>query len=134
MIDEKDMETDIKELARAHAKAAIDAMVEIMTNADAPASVRLSAAKSLLDRASGKVTTEKPKPESREEQVVRIERVIIDPKEPIPERYRAYTHAPNGQLPDEEEEDFDQQELDRVQRAPPDVGDDYKMTGCNEWG
>src|SRR5690349_17163990 len=106
-----DLDMDIKELARAHAKAAIDAMAEIMTDADAPASVRLSAAKTLLDRAFGKVTAEKPKPEKSEEQVVRIERVIIDPKEPHADWHRKYTHAPRDEDPDEEEEYLNQEDL-----------------------
>lgn len=138
------MESDIKDLARAHAKAAIDVMVEIMTNADAPASVRLSAAKTVLDRAFGKLTTEKPKPESREEQVVRIERVIIDPKDPTPIpgyssepcSYREYNQPANDRLHAEEEEYLDQQVEEEAQRAPPDVGDfgDYTRNGSDGWG
>ena len=56
MTDEKDMDEDIdiKQLARAHAIAAIDVLAEIMNNADAPASARISAAKTLLDRGFGK--------------------------------------------------------------------------------
>ena len=130
------METDIKKLARAHAAAAIQVLAEIMTNADAPAAARISAAKALLDRGIGKVTAEKAQPESREERVVRFERVIIDPKEPHPERYRGYTHAANDQLPAEEDEGLDQQDQDQAQRAPPDAGEfsDCKITSYNEWG
>src|SRR5882724_7304171 len=57
--DGKDMKTDIKKLARAHAAAAIQVLAEIMTNADAPAGARISAAKALLDRGFGKVTAQK---------------------------------------------------------------------------
>jgi len=126
--DEKDMETDIKKLARAHAAAAIQVLAEIMTNADAPAAARISAAKALLDRGFGKVTAEKAQPESREERVVRFERVIIDPKEPHPERDRAYIQPANDQLPGEE---HGQQDEDQAQRAPPEVCDygDYDRNG-----
>jgi len=136
MTDGKDMDIDIKDLARAHAMAAIDVLAEIMTNPNAPAAARISAAKAILDRGFGKPTLEKTEPESREEQVVRIERVIIDPKEPHPERYRGYTHAANDQLPAEEDAGLDQQDQDQAQRAPPDAGEsgDCKMTSYNEWG
>ena len=134
--DEKDMETDIKKLARAHAEAAIEVLAEIMNDAKAPAAARISAAKAILDRGLGKPATQKPKPESREAPIVGFERVIIDPKETHPERYRGYTHAANDQLPDEEEEGLDQQDQDQTQRAPPDVDDysDYTMNGRSEWG
>ena len=136
MTDGKDMEIDIKDLARAHAMAAIDVLAEIMTNPNAPAAARISAAKAILDRGFGKPAIEKPEPESREEQVLRIERVIIDPKEPHPERYRGHTHAANDRLPAEEDEGLDRQDQDQAQRAPPDAGEfsDCKITSYNEWG
>jgi len=126
--DEKDMETDIKKLARAHAAAAIQVLAEIMTNPDAPAAARISAAKALLDRGFGKVTAEKPQPESRGERVVRFERVIIDPPQPHPERDRGYIQPANDQLPGEE---HGQQDEDQAQRAPPEVCDygDYNRNG-----
>ena len=48
------METEIQDLARGHAKAAIQVLAEIMNNPKAPAGVRASAAKTLLERAFGK--------------------------------------------------------------------------------
>jgi len=134
--NEKDMETDIKKLALAHAEAAIQVLADIMNNADAPAGARISAAKTLLDRGLGKVTAEKAEPESREEQIVGFERVIIDPKETHPERYRGYTHPANDELPSAEQAVLGQQVKDISQRAPPNVGDygDYTMTSCEGWG
>ena len=61
--NEKDMETDIKKLALAHAEAAIQVLADVMNNPDAPAGARISAAKALLDRGFGKVTTQKPEEE-----------------------------------------------------------------------
>ena len=67
MTDEKDMDLDIdiKQLARAHAIAAIDVLAEIMTNKDAPAAARISAAKALLDRGLGKGEERRAKRVSR---------------------------------------------------------------------
>jgi len=137
--NEKDMETDIKKLALAHAEAAIQVLADVMNNADAPAGARISAAKALLDRGFGKVTTQKPEEEeTREPQVIRFERVIIDPKETHPERFPGYTHVANDQLPAEEEEVLDQldQDQDQAQRAPPEVGEfsDYTTRNYGEWG
>ena len=144
MTDGKDMDIDIKDLARAHAMAAIDVLAEIMTNPNAPAAARISAAKAILDRGFGKPTIEKTEPESREEQVVRIERIIIDPKEPDPEnpspeyppescRYR--WQPANDRLPTADQAVLDQQVEYQAQRAPPAVGDysDYTRNG-GEWG
>src|SRR6185436_3293902 len=50
--NEKDMDADIKKLARTHARAAIRAHVESMNKDDAPAAARLSA-QTLLDRGKG---------------------------------------------------------------------------------
>ena len=131
------MDIDIKDRARAHAMAAIDVLAEIMTNPNAPAAARISAAKAILDRGFGKPTIEKTEPESREEQVLRIERVIIDPKEPgvetpapidPPESCRYRGQPANDRLPGEE---HGQQDEDQAQRAPPEVCDygDYNRNG-----
>jgi Family of unknown function (DUF5681) len=45
---------EVLELARKNASAALETIVSIMTNADAPHAVRLAAANSLLDRALGR--------------------------------------------------------------------------------
>ena len=141
------METDIKKLARAHAQAAIQVLVEIMTQPDAPAGARISAAKTLLERGFGKVTTQAAEPEDRKERVLRIERVIVDPKEPDPENpspeyppesctYRGTNPPANDRHPSAEQAVLAQQDQDQAQRAPPDVGDygDYTMTSCEGWG
>ena len=49
------METDIQELARKYSSAAIAVLAELMCNEDAPPSVRLAAAKTLLERGWGRV-------------------------------------------------------------------------------
>ena len=45
---------NLKDLARQHTETAIETLVEIMTDADAQAGARLTAANSLLDRGWGK--------------------------------------------------------------------------------
>jgi hypothetical protein len=45
---------NLKDLARQHTETAIETLVEIMTDGDAQASARLTAANSLLDRGWGK--------------------------------------------------------------------------------
>ena len=149
MTDGKDMDIDIKDLARAHAMAAIDVLAEIMTNPNAPAAARISAAKTLLDRGFGKVTTQKSEEradtESREAPILRIERVIIDPKEPgvetpapidPPESCRYPWQPANDRLPSEDQAVLGQQVENQAQRAPPAVGDysDYTRTGGDGWG
>jgi len=60
MTDETDIPDDIAALAREHARAAIAVLAEIMTDADAPAGARISAAKALLERGWGKAGTKPP--------------------------------------------------------------------------
>ena len=60
MTDETDIPTGIQKLARTHGMAAIAVLAEIMNQANAPASARVSAARTLLDRAWGKVPTQRP--------------------------------------------------------------------------
>jgi Family of unknown function (DUF5681) len=45
---------EVKELARAHTREAIETLVSIMTNSKAAAAARVSAANALLDRGYGK--------------------------------------------------------------------------------
>jgi len=49
MTVETNIPEDIRALARAHSRTAIEVLVEIMSQADAPAGARLSAARTLLD-------------------------------------------------------------------------------------
>jgi hypothetical protein len=86
MTDENDIPVDIGELARAHGKRAIEVIAEIMNSPDAPASVRLSAAKTLLDRGWGKASSRLPKRESRAAPVMRVERAIVDQRRSEPEQ------------------------------------------------
>ncbi len=46
----------IRDLARQYTRAAVDTLVSVMENADAPAAARIAAANSLLDRGWGKAT------------------------------------------------------------------------------
>jgi len=48
---------DIEQVARAHSEAAVNILVRIMSDAEATASARISAANAVLDRAWGKVQT-----------------------------------------------------------------------------
>lgn len=139
---EKDRKMDIQEMARAHAEAAIAVLVEIMADKDAPAGVRVSAAKAILERGLGKPGTQ-PKKKPREAPVTRFERVIIDPREPGVET-PAPIDAPDSRScrgsirpvcrwpPATEHPRLGQQVETQAQRAPPAVGEfsDYTMTIC----
>ena len=74
---------EVKELARAHSEAAIEALVDVMQNSNSPAA-RVSAATAILDRGFGKptqaieqsVADERPLPElSWDELQGRLERL-----------------------------------------------------------
>ena len=146
MTDEKNMETNIADLARAHAKAAIQVLVEIMSQPDAPAGARLSAAKALLERGWGKATTQKSKGESGPAPVTHITRTIIDPKQPEPETpspeypsepcmHRGYDRAAHVGPPAAKQAFLGQQIEDEARR-PSTAGDcgNHTMTSCNGWG
>lgn len=72
--------TEIKSLARSHTEAALNTLVGVMNQPEAPAAARVAAANSLLDRGWGKAT----QPISGDEDapalniITRIERVIVD--------------------------------------------------------
>ena len=55
--EERWKKIDLKDLARQHTQSALETLVEIMGDDDAPANARLTAANSLLDRGWGKATT-----------------------------------------------------------------------------
>jgi len=81
--DETDFLEDVADLAREHTEDAIAVLAEIMKNPDAPAGVRVTAAKALLERGWGKpVAPPPPEEEPSEPPVWRIERVIINPQRP----------------------------------------------------
>ena len=75
---ETDFPEDISELARAHGRAAILALAEIMNQEDAPAGARVTAAKALLERGWGK-SGKPPDDGNRLRPVTQIVRRIIDP-------------------------------------------------------
>lgn len=75
--------TQIKSLARSHTETAVNTLVGIMNQSEAPAAARVTAAQALLDRGWGKPT----QPLSGDDEgdpiklVQRIERHIVDPKD-----------------------------------------------------
>ena len=75
------MESEIQELAAAHAKAAIAVLVEIMKNPRVPSRERLSAAKALLERAFGKATGQKSRQDAPSP-VTPVRQTVVDPKPP----------------------------------------------------
>ena len=72
--------TDIKSLARSHTEAALNCLAGIMNKSDAPEAARVSAANSLLDRGWGKATQPISGDDDGTPLIVRIERVLVDPK------------------------------------------------------
>ena len=83
------METDIQDLARKYSSAAIAVLAELMCDENAPPSVRLAAAKSLLERGWGRVpsgkTEERPaQPETQVRQNAARERITAQTASPIP--------------------------------------------------
>lgn len=76
--------TEIKSLARSHTEAALNTLVGVMNQPEAPAAARVAAANSLLDRGWGKAT----QPISGDEDgpalsiITRIERIIVDAPKP----------------------------------------------------
>ncbi|HEX4635197.1 MAG TPA: hypothetical protein VH189_03385, partial [Rhizomicrobium sp.] len=78
MTHENDIPVDIVELAREHTKAAIAVLVEIMACADAPTGVRVSAAKTLLERGWGKAGTQPRQEESCAAPATRPEKAIVN--------------------------------------------------------
>lgn len=82
MTGEPDIPTDITALARAHSKVAIEALVEIMTQADAPAGVRVTAARALLARGWGAAVMRQAKEKSRTAPAEHTTRMIVGSKRP----------------------------------------------------
>jgi hypothetical protein len=80
--DETDFLEDVADLAREHTEDAIAVLAEIMKNPDAPAGVRVTAAKALLERGWGKAGAPPQEEEPPERREWRIERVIINPQRP----------------------------------------------------
>ena len=75
--------TEIRSLARSHSRTAINVLVGIMRSDDATAAARVSAANAILDRGWGKVAQPGDKDGERLlEAVLKVERIIVDPKNP----------------------------------------------------
>lgn len=76
--------TEIRSLARGHTESALNVLAGIMNQSEAPPAARVSAATALLDRGWGKPAQAiaGADGESPLEIIGRIERVIVDPKNP----------------------------------------------------
>jgi hypothetical protein len=70
--------TQIKSLARSHTEKAINVLVGIMEQPDAPPAARVAAVNSLLDRGWGKAAQPIEGGENPLEVVHKIERVIVN--------------------------------------------------------
>ena len=79
--DDTDEYEDIAELARDHGEAAIQVLVDIMSDADVAPSTRLSAAKTILEHGWGKPPA-RAKQQTRAAPINSIKWVIVDPKRP----------------------------------------------------
>jgi hypothetical protein len=72
---------EIRSLARSHTESALNCLVGIMGQSDAPPAARVSAANSILDRGWGKPAQPIENGEDGAFELIhRIERVIVDPK------------------------------------------------------
>lgn len=69
--------TEIRSLARAHTETAINTLVGIMNQPEAPHAARVSAANSILDRGWGKAAQPIEGTDNPIELVHKIERVIV---------------------------------------------------------
>jgi len=78
MTDETDTFLDASALARVHGRAAIAVLVEIMNKADAPAGVRVSAARTLLDWGWGKVGVQRAQEPRRPAPMKQAKKVPVD--------------------------------------------------------
>jgi hypothetical protein len=79
--DETDEYEDIAELARDYSEAAIQVLVDIMSDSDVAPSTRLSAAKTILEHGWGKPPA-RAKQQPRAAPINRVEWVIVDHKRP----------------------------------------------------
>jgi len=78
MTDETDTFLDASALARVHGRAAIAVLVEFMNKADAPAGVRVSAARTLLDWGWGKVGVQRAQEPRRPAPMKQAKKVPVD--------------------------------------------------------
>ena len=71
--------TEIRSLARAHTRTALNVLVGVMRNTKATPPARVAAANAILDRGWGKPTQSLANDENALELIHRIERVIVQP-------------------------------------------------------
>ena len=79
-VELKQLECDIKQLARSRAVEAINVLAELMNSARASTSARVAAATAILDRGYGKPVQALSGPENGLIQITKIECVIVDPE------------------------------------------------------
>ena len=71
----------IRSLARSHTRTALNVLVGVMTNVNAPAPARIAAANAILDRGWGKATQPVGNGEDGALELIhRIERIIVHPE------------------------------------------------------
>ena len=70
----------VRELARAHAKDALQVLIDVMGNEEATDSTRVTAAIAVLDRACGKPTAASDDDTHHAPQLETIRRIIVDPR------------------------------------------------------
>ena len=69
----------VRELARAHAKDALQVLIDVMGNAEATDSTRVTAAIAVLDRGCGKAMPAADDDPDRAQRLETIRRIIVDP-------------------------------------------------------
>lgn len=92
--EERWAKIDLKDLARQHTQRALETLVEVMVDGDAPPNARLNAAQQLLDRGWGK-------PTSHNEVSIDVydrmtdEELILFIKDSLPNIPKTIEHSPN---------------------------------------
>src|SRR6476620_9563987 len=94
MTDETDTFLDASALARVHGRAAIAVLVEIMNKADAPAGVRVSAARTLLDWGWGKVGVQRAQELRRPAPMKQAKKVPVDDAAIVPRAHARESRSP----------------------------------------
>jgi len=79
----------IRELARAYAKEALEVLAAVMSDETVTASTRVIAAIAVLDRGCGKAGPAPDDDADRAEQLETIRHIIVDPAHPDPESVQA---------------------------------------------
>jgi hypothetical protein len=90
--------TEIRSLARAHTRSALNVLVAVMRNTKATPPARVAAANALLDRGWGKPTQAIGNDDNAIELIHRIERVIVHPDNEKPENPDSEGHGSTEKL------------------------------------